>query len=87
MKKPKFTEEQIAFALRQVNTGTKVAEVCRKIGIAEATFYNWKKIACRACETVFTLFGNDISERKTVFHYFKRVEVNSPHGPTPEEKK
>ena len=43
MKKSKFTEEQIAFALRQVDTGTKVAEVCRKIGIAEATFYNWKK--------------------------------------------
>ena len=43
MKKTRFTEEQIAFALRQVETGTKVAEVCRKMGVAEATFYNWKK--------------------------------------------
>ncbi len=43
MKKTKFTEEQIAFALRQAETGTRVAEVCRKMGIAEATFYNWKK--------------------------------------------
>lgn len=43
MKKSKFTEEQIAFALRQVETGTRVAEVCRKMGIAEATLYNWKK--------------------------------------------
>jgi len=43
MKKSRFTEEQIAFALRQAETGTKVSEVCRKIGIAEATFYNWKK--------------------------------------------
>jgi putative transposase len=43
MKKSKFTEEQIAYAQRQVETGTKVSEVCRKIGVAEATFYNWKK--------------------------------------------
>lgn len=43
MKKSKFTEEQICFALRQAETGTRVAEVCRKMGISEATFYNWKK--------------------------------------------
>lgn len=43
MKKTKFTEEQITFALRQAETGTRVAEVCRKLGISEATFYNWKK--------------------------------------------
>jgi len=43
MKTTKFTEEQIAFALRQAETGTKVAEVCRKMGISDATFYNWKK--------------------------------------------
>lgn len=43
MKKPKFTEEQIAFALKQVETGTRVEEVCRKLGISEATFYNWRK--------------------------------------------
>jgi putative transposase len=43
MKKSKYTEEQIAYALREAETGTKVSEVCRKIGVAEATFYNWKK--------------------------------------------
>jgi putative transposase len=43
MKKSKFTEEQIAFALRQSETGTQISEVCRKMGISEATFYNWKK--------------------------------------------
>ncbi len=43
MKRSKFTEEQICFALRQADTGTRVAEVCRKMGISEATFYNWKK--------------------------------------------
>jgi putative transposase len=41
--KKRFTEEQIAFALRQAETGTSAAEVCRKMGISEATFYNWKK--------------------------------------------
>lgn len=43
MKRTKFTEQQIAFALKQADTGTRVDEVCRKMGISEATFYNWKK--------------------------------------------
>jgi putative transposase len=43
MRKTRFTEEQIAFALRQAETGTPVAEVCRKMGISEATYYNWKR--------------------------------------------
>ncbi|WP_150587396.1 IS3 family transposase [Pandoraea eparura] len=43
MKKSRYTEEQIAFALKQAELGTTVAEVCRKMGISEATFYNWKK--------------------------------------------
>ena len=43
MKKSKFTEEQIVFALRQAESGTRVAEVCRKMGIAEQNFFRWKK--------------------------------------------
>jgi putative transposase len=43
MKRSKFTEEQIAFALKQAERGTSVDEVCRKMGIADATFYNWRK--------------------------------------------
>jgi len=43
MKKSRFTEEQIAFALRQAETGTAVAEVIRKMGVSEQTFYRWKK--------------------------------------------
>ncbi len=43
MKKSNFTEEQIAFALRQAEHGTKVVEVCRKMGVSEQTFYRWKK--------------------------------------------
>ena len=43
MRKTKFTEEQIAFALKQAETGTRVPEVCRKMGVSQATFYNWKK--------------------------------------------
>jgi putative transposase len=38
MKKSKFTEAQIVFALQEAETGTAVAEVCRKLGINEATF-------------------------------------------------
>ena len=43
MKRSKFTEQQIAFALKQAELGTSVDEVCRKMGISDATFYNWKK--------------------------------------------
>lgn len=43
MKKSRFTEEQIAFALRQVEGGASVREVCRKMGISEQTFYRWKR--------------------------------------------
>ena len=43
MKKPRFTEPQIAQALRQAEQGTTAAEVCRKLGVSEATFYAWKK--------------------------------------------
>ena len=43
MKKSKFTEEQIAFALKQADTGTKVPEICRDMGISQATFYAWRK--------------------------------------------
>ena len=43
MKKSKFTEAQITFALRQAEQGTRVTEICRKMGISQATFYNWKK--------------------------------------------
>src|ERR1700722_4729238 len=43
MKRSRFTDEQIAYALRQAESGTAVADVCRQIGISEATFYIWKK--------------------------------------------
>jgi putative transposase len=43
MKKSRYTEEQIAFALRQAEGGTPVADVCRQMGVSEASFYIWKK--------------------------------------------
>lgn len=43
MKKSQFTEQQIAFALQQAESGTAIAEICRKLGISEQTFYRWKK--------------------------------------------
>ena len=71
MRKSRFTEQQIAFALRQAETGTKVSEVCRKIGVAEATFYNWKKYG-----------GLGVSELRRLlyyhFYYNRRIlrEIN-----------
>ncbi len=43
MKKLRFTEEQIVFALKQAELGTSVPDVCRKLGISDATFYAWRK--------------------------------------------
>ena len=43
MKRKRYTEEQIAFALRQHESGTTVSEIIRKLGITEQTFYRWKK--------------------------------------------
>lgn len=43
MKTSKFTEEQIALALRQAEAGTPVADICRKLGVSEQSFYRWKK--------------------------------------------
>jgi putative transposase len=43
MKRSRFTEAQIAFILRQGEEGTAVGEICRKAGISEATYYNWRK--------------------------------------------
>jgi putative transposase len=42
MKASKFSEAQIAFVLKQAEDGTAIGEVCRKAGISEATFYNWR---------------------------------------------
>ena len=61
MKKSKFTEEQIAYALRQVESGTAPADVCRQLGVSEATFYIWKKkyahwasASCGSCDRLRT---------------------------------
>ncbi len=43
MKRSRFSEEQVAYALRQTEQGTPVPEVCRQLGVSEATFYIWKK--------------------------------------------
>lgn len=43
MKKTRFTEQRIAFALRQAEQGVAVEEIIRKMGVSEATFYRWKK--------------------------------------------
>lgn len=43
MKKGRFTEQQIAYALRQLEQGTPIAEMSRKLGVSDVTLYAWKK--------------------------------------------
>ena len=87
MKKSKFTEEQIGFGLRQAELGISVDEVCRKMGISEATFYNWKKKygglgvnelrRLRQLEDVFALSG---PERVVQAFSSVRAEAGAPQA-------
>ena len=43
MRTSRYSQEQIVMALRQAEAGTRVVEICRKLGVSEATFYRWKK--------------------------------------------
>lgn len=43
MKRSKFSEEQIVYAIRQAESGTPVGALCRQLGVSDATFYAWKK--------------------------------------------
>jgi len=43
MKRSKFSEEQIVYAIRQADAGTSVGDLCRQLGVSDATFYAWKK--------------------------------------------
>jgi putative transposase len=43
MKGKRYTNEQIVYALKQAESGEKINELCRKMGVSEATFYNWRK--------------------------------------------
>ena len=53
MKKQRFTEAQILFALQQADSGTPVSEIVRKMGISEPTFYRWKKkYACLGVQEI-----------------------------------
>ena len=42
MKRKKYTEEQIIAVLREAEAGAKAADLCRKYGMSDATYYNWK---------------------------------------------
>ncbi len=49
MRKSRFMEEQVAYAFRQAEQGTPVAEFCRKLGVSKQTFYVWKRRSPQRC--------------------------------------
>jgi AraC-like DNA-binding protein len=70
MPRKRFTNEQIAFALRQAESGATVDEVCRKMGVSEPTFYRWKKqfvgMSARYLATITTSEGSAALTRCSV---------------------
>ncbi|WP_419721118.1 transposase [Pectobacterium carotovorum] len=89
MKKTCYTEEQIAFALKQAETGTRVEEVCRKMGISEAIFYNWKKKFGGMGVTELRRLRQLEDAQEKVDHWRQEYNQQSPHASlnnqTPEE--
>ena len=73
MKKSRYTEEQIAFALKQAELGTPVEDVCRKLGIAEQTFYRWKKRY--AGQPLLGGHLNTLKERLIVYSKRKKIAI------------
>ena len=86
MKRSKFTEEQITYALRQHDAGTPVGGICRQLGVSAASFYVWKKKYAHfeAGETSGTnaLDGRPLSGQRTES---LRVRVVFPCRLVPEE--
>ena len=76
MKRSRFTERQIAFALQQAEAGTPVLEVCRKMGVTEQTFYRWRKEygeiwldqAMQKSRFLFRPFSNNSAKEIDQFH-------------------
>lgn len=73
MKKSKFTEEQIAYALKQAELGTPVAEVCRKMGISDATFSCCQKMhgPPRLCKASVVAALTRLAQHRPLPRYIK----------------
>lgn len=58
MKRSRYSPEQINYAMKQVERGEKAVDLCRKMGVSEATFYNWKKNYGSMGEAKLVNFGS-----------------------------
>ena len=72
MNSSKFSEEQIAHALRQAETGTAVADVCRQVGVSEATFH--------VCETFAHLGARELRRMRQLASGESEDESRRPKG-------
>lgn len=70
MKKSRYTEEQIIQILNEAQAGMKVEEICRKYGISDGTFYNWKSkfggLAVSEAQRLRTLEGENSKLKRLV---------------------
>lgn len=76
MKKIRFTEEQIVGILKEFNAGVSAAELCRKNGISNQTFYKWRT-KCSGLQTSAVKKLKSLEEENQLL---KRIENNSNKG-------
>ena len=79
-----FTEQQIVFSIRPAESGIWIEEVCRKMGISEATFYNWKKkpgISGYDCLGIMGVVLIRLKGDMSPTNHFKRKLFTRKHKP------
>jgi hypothetical protein len=81
MKKSKFSEEQIATALRQIDAGAPVLEMTRKLGISESTYYVWRKCYGQMAIAERFPLDNEPSANQTTHRPRKPFEAGQSHYP------
>ena len=82
MKKTKFTEEKIVYALKLTEGGTSMVNVCRTYRISDATFCIWRKRYGAGCPGVASpsLVGGGVTCPRTSVHLFKRIHNGGVSG-------
>lgn len=76
MKKTRFTESQIVAVLKEAEVGLPISELCRKHGISDASFYQWRKKFGGMCETDLKRLRQLEEENRRLKHMFAELSID-----------